>query len=125
VARTRRAQSGGRTERRWLRDAPGPELEQPRGAEPAGDLGRRLAAEPVGTGMLVVFGAGSVVAALTVNNDLDYAALGMIGVAFAVVIAVVISHRSDRRRAAGRRGLRPDHPTAGGRRGGAGAGGGG
>ena len=43
-------------------------------------LGRRLLAEAIGTALLVVFGPGSVVAALTVGRgSLDYAGLGMIG----------------------------------------------
>jgi glycerol uptake facilitator-like aquaporin len=40
----------------------------------AGDLGLRLVAEALGTGLLVLFVAGSVVAALTVGGGrLDYA----------------------------------------------------
>jgi|SRR3954452_18483469 len=54
-------------------------------------LTRRLCAEAVGTGILVLFGAGSVVAALTVGSGkLDYAALGMVSIAFALAIAVAI-----------------------------------
>jgi glycerol uptake facilitator protein len=53
-------------------------------------LGRRLAAEFIGTAMLVFFGPGSVVAALTVGDSLDYAALGFIGLAFGIVIAAVV-----------------------------------
>jgi glycerol uptake facilitator protein len=54
-------------------------------------LGRRLVAEAIGTGMLVCFGAGSVVAALTVGaGRLDYAGLGMVALAFALVVAVTI-----------------------------------
>lgn len=60
-------------------------------ARAGSDLGRRLAAETLGTGLLVLFGAGSVVAALRVGGGrLDYAGLGMIGIAFAVAIAVAI-----------------------------------
>lgn len=56
-----------------------------------GDLPRRLVAEAVGTLMLVLFGAGSIVAALVAGNgQLDYAGLGFISLSFAVVIAVVI-----------------------------------
>jgi glycerol uptake facilitator protein len=52
---------------------------------------RRLAAEALGTGLLIVFGPGSVVAALALNkNGLDYAALGIVGISFGLVIAVVI-----------------------------------
>jgi glycerol uptake facilitator protein len=50
---------------------------------------RRLVAEAVGTALLVLFGAGAVVAALSAG-PLDYAALGMVAIAFALVIAVVI-----------------------------------
>lgn len=54
-------------------------------------LTRRLAAEAVGTAMLVLFGTGSVVAALTMGQGaLDYAGLGFISVAFAIVVASVI-----------------------------------
>jgi glycerol uptake facilitator protein len=52
---------------------------------------RRLLAEAIGTGILVLFGAGSVVAALTLGGgDLDYAGLGMVAITFALVIAVAI-----------------------------------
>ena len=52
---------------------------------------RRLLAEFVGTGLLVLFGAGSVVAALELNQGrLDYAALGIISLAFGLVVALVI-----------------------------------
>lgn len=55
------------------------------------DLGRRMVAEAIGTGLLVIFGPGSVVAALTIGGGmLDYAGLGMIAISFALVIAVVI-----------------------------------
>jgi glycerol uptake facilitator protein len=54
-------------------------------------LARRLFAEAVGTGVLVLFGAGSVVAALTVGKGtLDYPALGMVSIAFALAIALAI-----------------------------------
>jgi glycerol uptake facilitator protein len=57
----------------------------------APDLGRRLVAETIGTTLLVVFGAGSVVAALTLGNgELNYAGLGMIALAFGLVVAIVI-----------------------------------
>lgn len=55
------------------------------------ELVRRLAAEVVGTALLVLFGAGSVVATLTVNKgQLDYAGLGFIALAFGIVVALVI-----------------------------------
>ena len=54
-------------------------------------LARRIVAEMVGTGILVLFGAGSVVAALRLGGgELDYAGLGMIAFAFAFAIAVAI-----------------------------------
>lgn len=54
-------------------------------------LARRIVAEVVGTGILVLFGAGSVVAALRLGGgELDYAGLGMIAFAFAFAIAVAI-----------------------------------
>ncbi|RZU34225.1 MIP/aquaporin family protein [Blastococcus saxobsidens] len=57
----------------------------------SGSLGRRCAAELVGTALLVVFGPGSVVAALTVGGgELDYAGLGMIALSFGLVVALVI-----------------------------------
>ncbi|MGH9247840.1 MAG: MIP/aquaporin family protein [Acidimicrobiales bacterium] len=54
-------------------------------------LGRRVVVEGIGTALLVLFGAGSVVAALTVGaGALDYAGLGFIALAFGIVIAAVI-----------------------------------
>lgn len=54
-------------------------------------LTRRLAAEAIGTAMLVLFGTGSVIAALTLGQGtLDYAGLGFISLAFAIVVALVI-----------------------------------
>jgi glycerol uptake facilitator protein len=55
------------------------------------DLGRRLLAEMVGTALLVVFGAGALVAALEVGDGkLDYAGLGIVAFSFALVIAAVV-----------------------------------
>ncbi|MBA3585488.1 MAG: aquaporin family protein [Gemmatimonadetes bacterium] len=55
------------------------------------ELGRRLTAEAIGTALLVIFGAGSVVAALTLGGgELDFAGLGMVALSFGLVIAVVI-----------------------------------
>jgi len=54
-------------------------------------LGRRLAAEALGTALLILFGPGSVVAALRVGDgELDYAGLGMISLSFGLVVALVI-----------------------------------
>jgi glycerol uptake facilitator protein len=54
-------------------------------------LARRMAAEAVGTAMLVLFGAGSIVAAQVFGDgELTFAALGFISLAFAIVIAVVV-----------------------------------
>lgn len=54
-------------------------------------LGRRLLAELVGTALLVIFGAGALVAALQIGQGkLDYAGLGIVGFSFALVIAAVI-----------------------------------
>lgn len=50
----------------------------------------RLLAESVGTAMLVLVGAGSVVATLTVDGEVGYAGLGFISLAFAIIVAVVI-----------------------------------
>jgi glycerol uptake facilitator len=54
-------------------------------------LERRLAAEVVGTAILVLFGAGSVVAALRLGGgELDYPGLGMVAITFALAVAVAI-----------------------------------
>jgi len=53
-------------------------------------LVRRCLAELIGTGLLIVFGPGSVVAALTVGKTLDYAGLGVVGLSFGLVVAIVI-----------------------------------
>jgi glycerol uptake facilitator protein len=54
-------------------------------------LARRLVTEAVGTGLLILFGPGSVVAALAVGDGaLDYAGLGIIGLSFGLVVALVI-----------------------------------
>jgi hypothetical protein len=55
------------------------------------DPARRLLAEAIGTGILVLFGAGSVMAALTLGGrELDYAGLGMVAITFALAIALVV-----------------------------------
>lgn len=57
----------------------------------ASDQPRRLLAEALGTALLIFFGVGSVIAALTIGEGaLDYAGLGMIALAFGLVVAVVI-----------------------------------
>ena len=54
-------------------------------------LVRRSLAELLGTALLIVFGPGSVVAALTIGDgSLTYAGLGMIALAFGLVVALVI-----------------------------------
>jgi glycerol uptake facilitator protein len=54
-------------------------------------LTRRLITEAVGTGLLILFGPGSVVAALAVGDgELNYAGLGMIALSFGLVVALVI-----------------------------------
>ena len=56
-----------------------------------GSLVRRSLAELLGTALLIVFGPGSVVAALTVGDgSLEYAGLGMIALSFGLVVALVI-----------------------------------
>lgn len=56
-----------------------------------GSLPRRCAAELLGTALLIVFGPGSVVAALTLGKgQLDYAALGMISLSFGLVVAIAV-----------------------------------
>ncbi|QNN53374.1 MIP/aquaporin family protein [Nocardioides mesophilus] len=52
---------------------------------------RRVLAEFLGTAMLVLFGAGSVVAAFAIGGgSVDYAGLGIIALAFALVVALAI-----------------------------------
>ncbi|HXV92717.1 MAG TPA: aquaporin, partial [Pseudonocardia sp.] len=52
---------------------------------------RRTIAEMVGTALLVFFGAGSVVTALQLGGgSLDYAGLGIISLAFGLVVALVV-----------------------------------
>ena len=54
-------------------------------------LGRRLAAEALGTALLILFGPGSVVAALRLGDgELDYAGLGMVALSFGLLVALVI-----------------------------------
>jgi glycerol uptake facilitator protein len=54
-------------------------------------LPRRLTAEALGTALLIVFGPGSVVAALRLGGgELDYAGLGMIALSFGLVVAIVV-----------------------------------
>jgi glycerol uptake facilitator len=54
-------------------------------------LWRRLLAELIGTALLVLFGAGAVVAALTVGGgELDYAGIGFVALSFGIVIAAVV-----------------------------------
>lgn len=56
-----------------------------------GSLVRRCGAELLGTALLIVFGPGSVVAALILGEgELTYAGLGMIALAFGLVVALVI-----------------------------------
>jgi glycerol uptake facilitator protein len=54
-------------------------------------LVRRLAAEVVGTAILVLFGAGSVVAALRMGGgELAYPGLGFVALTFALAVAIAI-----------------------------------
>ncbi|MGW6174595.1 MIP/aquaporin family protein [Arthrobacter sp. NPDC055138] len=54
-------------------------------------LMRRLAAEVIGTAILVTFGVGSVIAAFTVGSgEITYPGIGFISLAFAIAIAVAI-----------------------------------
>jgi glycerol uptake facilitator protein len=56
-----------------------------------GNLPRRLLAEAIGTMLLIIFGPGSVVAAVfQAKGALDYAAIGFISLSFGVVVALVI-----------------------------------
>jgi glycerol uptake facilitator protein len=55
------------------------------------DLGRRLLAEFLGSALLVIFGAGALVAALEMGQGkLDYAGLGIVAFSFALVVAAVV-----------------------------------
>ncbi len=54
-------------------------------------LGRRLAAEALGTALLVLVGTGSVIAALTMGGgSLTFAGLGFVSLAFAIIVAIVV-----------------------------------
>lgn len=54
-------------------------------------LMRRLVAEVIGTAVLVVFGVGTVLAAVTVGEGtLDYAGIGFISLGFAIAVAVAV-----------------------------------
>ncbi|HEX2074142.1 MAG TPA: MIP/aquaporin family protein [Geodermatophilus sp.] len=54
-------------------------------------LTRRLLAEALGTGLLIIFGPGSVVAALALGEGtLDFAGLGFIALSFGLVVAIVV-----------------------------------
>ncbi|TJY71251.1 aquaporin family protein [Arthrobacter sp. CAU 1506] len=54
-------------------------------------LMRRLAAEVIGTAILVTFGVGSVIAAFTVGaGEITYPGIGFISLGFAIAIAVAI-----------------------------------
>jgi glycerol uptake facilitator protein len=55
-----------------------------------GNLPRRMLAEALGTMLLIMFGPGSVVAAVFRNGNADYAAVGFISLSFAIVVALVI-----------------------------------
>ena len=55
------------------------------------ELARRLAAEAIGTALLVLFGAGSLVAAILVGKgSVTYPGIGIVGFSFAIVIAGII-----------------------------------
>jgi glycerol uptake facilitator protein len=58
----------------------------------SGSLGRRCAGEALGTLILVLFGAGSVVAAagMAEEGELTYPALGMVALAFGLAVAIAV-----------------------------------
>jgi len=55
-----------------------------------GNLPRRLLAEAIGTMLLIIFGPGSVVAAVFTDGKADYASIGFISLSFGLVVALVI-----------------------------------
>src|SRR5262249_13030996 len=61
------------------------------GRDMTASLPRRALAEFLGTALLVLFGAGSVVAALELGaGQIDYAGLGIISLAFGLVVALIV-----------------------------------
>ncbi|HXA61316.1 MAG TPA: MIP/aquaporin family protein [Streptosporangiaceae bacterium] len=61
------------------------------GVAMVGNLPRRLLAEAIGTMLLIIFGPGSVVAAVFRNSGrVDYAAVGFISLSFGVVVALIV-----------------------------------
>jgi glycerol uptake facilitator protein len=55
------------------------------------DLMRRLLAEAIGTALLIIFGAGALVAAVVVGKgQVAYPAIGIVGLSFAIAVAAVV-----------------------------------